>query len=193
MKNRIAMFMVLGVFACLTATDAPAQCVWNPDGSITCPTLAPPLPPAVAAEAADRSIQADTVTADRLTIRERRKMGFTRLNAIRAATKLAKAGQLPSTNGLSGDELEAAKAEIKEAIAAEILGENVKAWQETVGDGRDWSAFFQALLDFLEQFMPILLQILNMFGGFAQDAILTPAVTVADCVPVVGPPVMLAA
>ena len=190
MVGRISMFIALTAIM-VAGGPAMGQCTLNADGSITCPVLAPQLPAAAAASAAAEWAQDDPAAiADRLTLRERRAMGFTRLNAIRAAMKLARAGQLPSTQGLTGEDLEAAKAEIKEAIAAEILGENVKAWQDTIGDGRDWGAFFQALLDFLEQFMPILLQILNMFGGLSQNAILTPTASLADLVPVVGPPVM---
>ncbi len=189
MFNRTTMFVVLALSACLFTSPAPAQCIQNADGTITCPVLAPPLPPAVAAEAKESST-AEPVGADRLTLRERRKMGFTRLNVILATRRLAARGELPSTRGLTGDDLAAARAEIKDAIAFEILGDNIQAWNETVGDGNDWGAFFEQLLAFLERLMPLILQ---LFGGLALDATLTPTTSVADCVPVVGPPVMLAA
>lgn len=201
MRNFVCFAAVVAMSLTCPTPGMAQLSVQNADGTITitAPTLAPPLTDAVAAEAAAQSVQDDAVTADRLTLRQRRKLGFTRLDAIRAATKLARAGQLPSTKGLAGEDLAAAREEIKEAIAAEIMGNNIQAWATTVADGdvadgnRDWTAFFQALLDFLEQFMPILLQILNLFGGFAQDAALTPTVTVADLVPVAGPQVMILA
>lgn len=192
MKNRIAMFMIVGLLACLMAADAPAQCVTNPDGSITCPTLAPPLPAVVAAEAAAGSEQDPPITADQLSVRERRKLGFTRLHGVVATIKLARQGVLRSPRGLTGEDLEAAEAEIREAIAVEIMGDNLASWDEVIRD-RDWKAFLDALADFFERIMPIILEIIERFGGLAQDAALTPTVTVANCVPVVGPPVMLAA
>jgi hypothetical protein len=165
----------------LAPAQSPDRCVQNADGTwtcpglngttVTCPILAPPLPAALAAEAAATSPEEPATAADRLTLRQRREMGFTRLAAIRAAARLVREGALPSTRGLVGEDLAAAEAEIKEAIAAEILGDNIQAWQSNVQDGRDFSAFFEALMAFLEKILPLILQ---LFGGLAQNAPLVP-------------------
>ena len=120
-------------------------------------------------------------------------MGFTRVAVIRATMKLARSGELPSTKGLSGADLEAARAEVKEAIAAEIMGENIAAWKTSVKADRDWSAFFESFIAFLEKLMPLILQLIDMFGGLAQDAVLTPTFSLADAVPIGTPPIGLAA
>jgi len=189
-KTSQAICIVACVMLALVAiaTCASAQCITNPDGTITCPVLAPPLP-VVQAAAAD----ATPTAADRLTLRERRAMGFTRVAVIRATMKLARSGELPSTKGLSGADLEAARAEVKEAIAAEIMGENIAAWKTSVKADRDWSAFFESFIAFLEKLMPLILQLIDMFGGLAQDAVLTPTFSLADAVPIGTPPIGLAA
>jgi hypothetical protein len=74
------------------------------------------------------------------------------------------------------------------------MAENVEAWgAEAQAGDRDWSSFFESLASFLERIMPLIQQLIDIFGGFAHDATLTPTTGLADCVPVVSPPIMLAA
>lgn len=167
MGPRISMFIaaMLVALVCVpafAADDAP-QCVVNPDGSISCPQLAPQLPASAAAGEGDTE-------AGRIGLLQRRRLGMTRPQVIRATIKLARAGELPSTVGLSGAELEAAKAEIKEAVTAEIMGENLPAWQEADPTGAEWGEFFEQFAAFLERIMPLILQLIEIFNSFSQAA-----------------------
>ena len=205
MKSRIMMFSVLAVlFASLFVSPLPAEPPAQPEAVVVCQTLAPPLPAAATDQAAgDATADKDEDAVDGLTWRERRKLGLTRMNVARVTIRLSRQGELPSTAGLSGEDLDAARAEIKDAVEAEIMAENPEAWAEVLqakvqadlgdGDGRDWEAFFEALSSFLDSLMPFLETLIELFGSFAQNAILAPMTGIADCVPVVSPLLSLAA
>jgi hypothetical protein len=153
--------VLLPMFSLTALVADQPPCVFNADGTMSCPVFAPQLPQSVLAQAV--AAKADPTPDDnQLSLRQRREMGFTRLAVIRATTRLARAGQLPSTRGLSGEDLAAAREEIKDAVAAEIMGDNVQAWASA---GADWESFFAQLLAFLEKLMPIILQLISIFGG----------------------------
>ncbi len=205
MKCRTTMFSVLAVLLiCLFVSHVPAEPPTQPEAVVVCQTLAPPLPTAATDQAAGGAIaEEDKDAVDGLTWRERRKLGMTRMNVARVTIRLSRQGELPSTAGLSGEDLDAARAEIKDAVEAEIMAENPEAWAEVLqakvqadlgdGDGRDWDAFFEALSSFLDSLMPFLETLIELFGSFAQNAILTPMTGIVDCVPVISPHVGLAA
>jgi hypothetical protein len=94
-----------------------------------------------------------------MNIRERRRLGFTRIAVIRSAWKLSKARQLPQVNGSMDPD---ARIDLAEAIAADIMGENLDAWGELCGD--DPQGFMDELLAFIEMLMPLILKILALFG-----------------------------
>jgi hypothetical protein len=91
--------------------------------------------------------EAAEAAAGRLTLIQRRKMGLTIANCARAAAKLRKAGTL-------SDDADVAAAQ----IAAELAGENPKAFQAA---GADWGA----ILAFIERILPIILQLIALFGA----------------------------
>ncbi len=202
MKSRTTMFSVLAVlFVAVFVSHLPAEPPTQPEALVVCQTLAPPLPTGATDQAADKATSdKDEDAVDGLTWRERRKLGMTRMNVARVTIRLTRQGGLPSTAGLSGEDLDAARAEIKDAVSAEIMAENPEAWAALIqsktvqdGDGRDWQAFLDALASFFERLMPLIEQLMQWFGTFAHNAIPTPVTTVADCVPVVSPPLTLAA
>ncbi len=202
MKSRIMMFSVLAVlFASLFVSHLPAEPPTQPEALVVCQTLAPPLPTAATDQAAgDATVDKDKDTVDGLTWRERRKLGLTRMNVARVTIRLSRQGELPSTAGLTGEDLDAARAEIKDAVSAEIMAENPEAWAQLIqsktvqdDDGRNWAEFLDALASFFERLMPLIEQLMEWFGTFANNAIPTPTTGVADCVPVVSPPLSLAA
>ena len=202
MKSRIMMFSVLAVlFASLFVSNLPAEPPTQPEAVVVCQTLAPPLPAAATDQAAGKATaDKDEDAVDGLTWRERRKLGLTRMNVARVTIRLSRQGELPSTAGLSGEDLDAARAEIKDAVSAEIMAENPEAWAELIqsktvqdDDGRNWAEFLDALASFFERLMPLIEQLMEWFGTFAHNAIPTPTTGVADCVPVVSPLLSLAA
>ncbi len=85
--------------------------------------------------------------------RDRRRLGFTRRNVIQSARKLARNGELA---GLDDED-------IKDAIAADIVSENIGAWGEVIGD-QDWGGFFDSLIAFIEKILPLIMKILALFG-----------------------------
>jgi hypothetical protein len=150
------MFMVLGLLACLMVADAPAQCVKNADGTITCPVLAPPLPPAVAAEAAASQSSATVdeaavyqanldEAAGRLEKRQRRAIGVTLRSCLSHAIDLAKAGVLDHENA---------------DIAAGQIALSMNAEDPRAFAGADWDA----ILAFIEKLIPIIMAFLSMLG-----------------------------
>ena len=196
------MFSVLAVlFASLFVSPLPAEPPAQPEAVVVCQTLAPPLPAAATDQAAGKATaDKDEDAVDGLTWRERRKLGLTRMNVARVTIRLSRQGELPSTAGLSGEDLDAARAEIKDAVSAEIMAENPEAWAELIqsktvqdDDGRNWAEFLDALASFFERLMPLIEQLMEWFGTFAHNAIPTPTTGVADCVPVVSPLLSLAA
>lgn len=89
---------------------------------------------------------AEAAAAGRLTLIQRRKMGLTIVNCARVAAKLRKAGTL-------SEDADVAAAQ----IAAELAGENPKAFQAA---GADWGA----ILAFIEKLLPLILQLIALFG-----------------------------
>lgn len=173
--NRISMFIAAALVALLClpvySADNP-QCVINADGSISCPELAPPVSATVdAAAAAEEEREAE---AGRLTFRERRKLGLTFRNVLRTARQLNAAGELSSAEDVAAGQ-----------IAFAIAAESPKAYADPAVD-------WDAILAFLEGLMPIILQLIEIFNSFGQ-AVLPTVTTLADAVPIVAPPAMLAA
>jgi len=113
-------------------------CVQNPDGSISCP----------AATAEVASPEASEEAVGRLGILERRKLGLTFRNVLRAAKELDAAGQFDAEN----PDLTSAR------LAVKLAAENPKAYQEV---GVDWDA----ILAFIEALLPLIIQFMTIFGG----------------------------
>jgi len=89
----------------------------------------------------------------RLGFMERRRLGFTVPAVIEAARKVGK----PQLDGLPGEEVAAARQEFAEAIALEVMGAHATEWAPIVQEGRDWAAFFEALMKFIEMIMPFIM------------------------------------
>jgi hypothetical protein len=92
-----------------------------------------------------------------LTWRERRKMGLTLRNVMRVTKELGKAGEL---EGVS-------QSEVSAMVLDKIMGENPRAFN-------DPSIDFDALLDFIERLIPLIMRLIEMFGGLGD---LTPIST----------------
>lgn len=88
---------------------------------------------------------------------ERRKLGITLGAVLAAVRETKKDGELVSLRGLSGDELDAANAENADAIAMYIIGDNAVAWSSLADEGRDWAAFFAALIAFIGKLRPLIM------------------------------------
>jgi hypothetical protein len=78
-------------------------------------------------------------------------------------------------------------------LSDRILAENREACMAVVGSPLpvlteleddelppDWKAFFEALIEFLERLMPLILQLIEMFGGLS--AVFTKTGTMVACV-----------
>lgn len=89
----------------------------------------------------------ETVEKKQLTWRQRRDMGLTLPNCIRVAKKLKKSGKLSDDPDVASGQ-----------IAAELAGENPKAFGDP---GVDWDA----ILAFIEALLPLILQIISMFSA----------------------------
>lgn len=100
-----------------------------------------------------KAVEAEAETASRLGIIERRKLGLTFANALRIARKLHAEGTLVD------DDSETAAAQ----VAAAMVAENPQAFKAVAGE-RDWSAFFDQLIAFLEKLMPLILQLIQIFA-----------------------------
>lgn len=92
----------------------------------------------------------------RLGVIQRRKLGLTFENALRVAKKLHQEGTLVT------DDAQTATAQ----VAAAMVAENPETFKAAASeDGRDWEQFFNALVSFLEKLMPLILQLIEIFGG----------------------------
>ena len=92
----------------------------------------------------------------RLGVLERRKLGLTFGNALRIARKLHSEGSLIS------DDAQTAAAQ----VAAAMVTENPELFKTAVADGqRNWEEFFNSLISFLEKLMPLILQLIEIFGA----------------------------
>ncbi len=100
----------------------------------------------------------------------RRKLGLTIKNIRRATKALYKAGELEDMG----------RAEIAAAVLDKITGENPKVFADPT---LDWDA----LLDFIERLIPIILRLIELF---AVDMQLGPAIVIHAGLP---PPIALAA
>ncbi len=97
----------------------------------------------------------ETVEA-RLGVLERRKLGLTFRNALRIARQLHAEGTLIS------DDSQAAAAQ----VAATMVAENPEGFKTAVADGeRNWEEFFNSLVALLEKMMPLILQLIEIFGA----------------------------
>lgn len=114
------------------------------------------------------TVSATEVSAfERLGFFQRRQLGFTRPAVHEAVVKLIRAGSIKAVAaGVDGVEAAAWKQDVLEAIAAQIIQDNVGAWRELAGaNERDWSEFFNQLIAFLEKLMPFIQMLLTIFGG----------------------------
>ena len=84
---------------------------------------------------------------------ERRKLGLTFGNALRVARKLHAEGALVT------DDPQMAAAQ----VAAAMVAENPAAFQAAAG--ADWGTFFEQLIAFFEKIMPLILKLIEIFGG----------------------------
>lgn len=89
--------------------------------------------------------------AERFGLLDRRRLGLT-LPALIPIVK-----QLQAESALTGDPSADAA-----ALAQYLLAQNQQTFREAAG--RDWQAFFEALLAFLEKVIPLILQLIALFG-----------------------------
>lgn len=88
---------------------------------------------------------------ERLGLLDRRRLGLTLPALIPVVKELQAAGVLsgdPSTDAA--------------AVAQYLLEKNEQLYREAAG--RDWQAFFEALLAFLEKVIPLILKLISLFG-----------------------------
>jgi len=94
-----------------------------------------------------------TAAVNRLGFFERRQLGLTLVNVGRVMKQLKEAGEI--TDGMDA-------ATIAAAVANAMVAENPEGFKAAAG--RDWQIFFEAVIAFLEKFIPLLLTILGLFG-----------------------------
>lgn len=164
----VALTVMCFCAPCLTQEAAPVGTVVAAEAPAPVVTPAPAANPALAVP--DEPSAKDL--PEGLSRAQARRLGFTRLAAMRATMKLARDGELIDTTGLEGEELEAANADNREAIAAQIMFDHADEWKKVGadGDGRDWASFFEALAAFLERIMPLIQMLIEMFGGLSYAA-----------------------
>jgi len=81
--------------------------------------------------------------------RHLRRMGATRINALRTARDLKRRGVISRDDDPK---------DIATAIAVEIAANNAEEFEKCAGeDGRDWPSFFKALVEFFTAIMPIIM------------------------------------
>lgn len=88
---------------------------------------------------------------ERLGLLERRRLGLTIPALVPVVKKLRDEGQLtgePSVDAAT--------------VAALLVSQNPEEYKAAAG--RDWQAFFEALLAFLEKVLPLILQLIALFG-----------------------------
>jgi len=103
--------------------------------------------PPTAAPKAAKAVSSDKVSK-RIGFLQRRKLGLNFGNVLRVTREMNAAGELDI--------------EHPDAMAAQVLqrimDENPEAFQKALAD-RDWASFFEALLAFLEQILPLIFQL----------------------------------
>jgi hypothetical protein len=88
-----------------------------------------------------------TVESRGLTFKQRREMGLTLANCLRTAKKLKQAGVLSDDPDVASGQ-----------IAAELAGENPKAFADP---SLDWDA----ILEFIEKLLPLIMPLIAIFGA----------------------------
>ena len=123
-------------------------------------TVAPPAFTAELVEAEDASLVAATQKLNAMSIGEQRRLGITFRNVRRVTKELQREGVLTRGDRRGNAAL----------VMARIIEENPQAYEEcraSYGDtedgDKDWSAFFEALIAFLEKLIPLFM----MFGGLS--------------------------
>ena len=89
----------------------------------------------------------ETVEGRGLTIVQRRKLGLTLGNCLRSARKLRRSGELSDDPDIAAGQ-----------IAADLAGENPSAFGDPGID-------FEAILAFIERLLPLIMQLISIFGG----------------------------
>jgi len=84
---------------------------------------------------------------------ERRRLGLTLVNVARVLKHLEASGEIQKGQDT---------ATIAAAVANRLVEEKPEEFKAAAG--RDWQAFFEAVIAFLEKFIPMLLTILGLFG-----------------------------
>jgi len=90
---------------------------------------------------------------ERLGFFQRRKLGLTLGNVRRVLKTMREQGEIDESTDASTAAVMVAKV---------LVQENTDAYKAAAG--RDWEAFFEAVIAFLEKFIPMLLTILGLFG-----------------------------
>jgi len=91
------------------------------------------------------------MTAERIGLLDRRRLGLT----IPALIPVVK--ELQAAGALIGDPPADAA-----AAARYLFARNEQVYRDVAG--RDWQAFFEALLNFLEKAIPLILHLIALFG-----------------------------
>lgn len=92
---------------------------------------------------------AETELSEKLSRREMRKMGLTVLNVRRRARQMAMAGEITS---------DMPPEQIRDIVIDDLMGEEPGAWRN-VG-APDWDA----IIAFITKLLPLILQLLAIFG-----------------------------
>lgn len=160
---RLGLMMTMAVCCSLAVcSELAAQTVSGEPVVVTpaTPTLAPPLPAQVAAEAAKASATERAVMANedgelpnadgkrRLTRKERQDLGLTWLNVHQKAKELYQAGEISS---------DMSRAEIAALIFGRIALDHPTAFADPTVD-------WDAILAFIEAILPLILQIIGLFS-----------------------------
>lgn len=130
-------------------------------------------------DAAERT----SVAKLKMSRREKKALGLNLRNLLKVARELDKAGELDKTD----------KSIAAAQILTKVMETKAKAWKKARAEAtkaeRDWD--WDAFLAFLEDLIPLLLMLLEIFSQFA-DATVSPALEVA-CAPPAAVPLTLAA
>jgi len=140
--------LALGLTA-QAAKEPPQATGWAVDAKTQVPAKAP-----AKVETAEDTM-APLRKADRLTHREARQIGITFRNVRRILRDLQAEGVL-DVDDAAGTSLQ---------VMGRLQNENPKAFASvgTTGD-RDWGAFLDAVIAFLEKFIPMLIKFMSIFG-----------------------------
>lgn len=85
----------------------------------------------------------------RFTFKERRELGLTRHNLLQILREMRLAGEAQT------DDKDAR--ELAMDVAFVLIERNRSAYCNAAAPGREWESFFEALLAFLEKFLPLIL------------------------------------